>query len=61
MLQAYGASNLINFSTSGGAPIIKHFGFDQDPLGARPIVRLAVALFGARLSGSSPEPSFGVA
>jgi preprotein translocase subunit SecY len=38
MLQAYGTPNLINFSTGGGAPIIKNFGFDQDPLGTLAIV-----------------------
>jgi preprotein translocase subunit SecY len=38
MLQAYGTPNLINFSTGGGAPIIKNFGFDQDPLGTVAIV-----------------------
>jgi preprotein translocase subunit SecY len=38
MAQAYGTPNLINFSTGGGAPIIKNFGFDQDPLGTLAIV-----------------------
>jgi preprotein translocase subunit SecY len=38
MLQAYGTPNLINFSTGGGAPIIKNFGFDQDPLGTLAII-----------------------
>src|SRR5439155_8134859 len=38
MLQAYGTPNLINFSTGGGAPIIKNFGFDQDPVGTLAIV-----------------------
>jgi preprotein translocase subunit SecY len=38
MLQAYGTPNLINFNTGGGAPIIKNFGFDQDPLGTLAIV-----------------------
>src|ERR1700680_1668294 len=38
MLQAYGTPNLINFSTAGGTPIIKNFGFDQDPLGTLAII-----------------------
>jgi preprotein translocase subunit SecY len=38
MLQAYGTPNLINFSSGGGAPIIKNFGFDQDPLGTLAII-----------------------
>ena len=38
MLQAYGTPNLINFSTGGGAPIIRNFGFDQDPLGTLAII-----------------------
>src|SRR2546430_2711968 len=38
MAQAYGTPNLINFSTGGGAPIIRNFGFDQDPLGTLAIV-----------------------
>jgi preprotein translocase subunit SecY len=38
MLQAYGTPNLINFSTGGGTPIIKNFGFDQDPLGTAAII-----------------------
>jgi preprotein translocase subunit SecY len=38
MLQAYGTPNLINFSTGGGTPIIKNFGFDQDPLGTLAII-----------------------
>ncbi len=38
MLQAYGTRNLINFNTGGGAPIIKNFGFDQDPFGTLAIV-----------------------
>src|SRR6266581_4139399 len=38
MAQAFGTPNLINFSTGGGAPIIKNFGFDQDPLGTLAIV-----------------------
>ena len=38
MAQAYGTPNLINFSAGGGAPIIKNFGFDQDPLGTLAIV-----------------------
>jgi preprotein translocase subunit SecY len=38
MLQAYGTPNLINFSTGGGTPIIKNFGFDQDPLGTLAIM-----------------------
>jgi preprotein translocase subunit SecY len=37
-LQAYGTPNLINFSTAGGTPIIKNFGFDQDPLGTLAII-----------------------
>jgi preprotein translocase subunit SecY len=37
-LQAYGTPNLINFSTGGGAAMIKNFGFDQDPLGTLAIV-----------------------
>ena len=38
MFQAYGTPNLINSTTSGGAPLIKNFGFDQDPLGTLAIV-----------------------
>src|SRR6266536_5879980 len=38
MAQAYGTPNLINFSAGGGAPIIKNFGFDHDPLGTLAIV-----------------------
>jgi preprotein translocase subunit SecY len=38
MFQAYGTPNLINFSTGGGTPIIKNFGFDQDPLGTLAII-----------------------
>jgi preprotein translocase subunit SecY len=38
MFQAYGTPNLINFSTGGGSPIIKNFGFDQDPLGTLAIM-----------------------
>jgi preprotein translocase subunit SecY len=38
IFQAYGTPNLINFSTGGGAPIIKNFGFDQDPLGTTAII-----------------------
>jgi preprotein translocase subunit SecY len=38
MFQAYGTPNLINFSTGGQAPIIKNFGFDQDPLGTLAII-----------------------
>jgi preprotein translocase subunit SecY len=38
MFQAYGTPNLINFSTGGGAPIIKNFGFDQDALGTLAII-----------------------
>ena len=38
MFQAYGTPNLINFSSGGRAPIIKNFGFDQDPLGTLAII-----------------------
>src|SRR6266545_3497717 len=38
LFQAYGTPNLINFSSGGGAPIIKNFGFDQDPLGTLAII-----------------------
>jgi len=38
MFQAYGTPNLINFSSGGGAPIIKNFGFDQDVLGTLAII-----------------------
>jgi preprotein translocase subunit SecY len=38
MFQAYGTPNLINFSSGGGAPIIKNFGFDQDALGTSAII-----------------------
>ena len=38
LFQAYGTPNLINFSTGGGAPIIKNFGFDQDFLGTLAII-----------------------
>src|ERR687883_588918 len=38
MFQAYGTPNLINFSSGGGTPIIKNFGFDQDALGTLAIV-----------------------
>jgi preprotein translocase subunit SecY len=38
MFQAYGTPNLINFSTGGGTPIIKNFGFDQDALGTAAII-----------------------
>ena len=38
MAQAYGTPNLINFSAGGGAPIIKNFGFDQDPFSTLAIV-----------------------
>lgn len=38
MFQAYGTPNLINFSTGGGSPIIKNFGFDQDFLGTFAII-----------------------
>src|SRR5229473_3709683 len=38
MFQAYGTPNLINFSSGGGTPIIKNFGFDQDPLGTAAII-----------------------
>jgi preprotein translocase subunit SecY len=38
MFQAYGTPNLINFSTGSGTPIIKNFGFDQDPLGTLAII-----------------------
>jgi preprotein translocase subunit SecY len=38
MFQAYGTPNLINFSTGGQSPIIKNFGFDQDPLGTAAII-----------------------
>jgi preprotein translocase subunit SecY len=38
MFQAYGTPNLINFSTGGQTPIIKNFGFDQDPLGTLAIM-----------------------
>lgn len=38
MFQAYGTPNLINFSTGGGSPIIKNFGFDQDFLGTLAII-----------------------
>jgi preprotein translocase subunit SecY len=38
LFQAYGTPNLINFSSGGGAPIIKNFGFDQDALGTLAII-----------------------
>jgi preprotein translocase subunit SecY len=38
MFQAYGTPNLINFSTGGQTPIIKNFGFDQDPVGTLAII-----------------------
>src|SRR3982074_1996735 len=38
MFQAYGTPNLINFSSGGGTPIIKNFGFDQDALGTAAII-----------------------
>lgn len=38
LFQAYGTPNLINFSTGGQTPIIKNFGFDQDPLGTAAII-----------------------
>ncbi|GAC1328982.1 MAG: preprotein translocase subunit SecY [Chloroflexota bacterium] len=38
LFQAYGTPNLINFSTGGGTPIIRNFGFDQDPLGTLAIM-----------------------
>src|ERR671933_999163 len=38
LFQAYGTPNLINFSSGGGTPIIKNFGFDQDPLGTLAII-----------------------
>src|SRR6202171_1772819 len=38
MFQAYGTPNLINFSSGGNTPIIKNFGFDQDPLGTTAII-----------------------
>jgi preprotein translocase subunit SecY len=38
LFQAYGTPNLINFSTGGGSPIIKNFGFDQDFLGTTAII-----------------------
>ena len=38
LFQAYGTPNLINFSTGGGSPIIKNFGFDQDFLGTLAII-----------------------
>ncbi|MDQ6674110.1 MAG: preprotein translocase subunit SecY, partial [Chloroflexota bacterium] len=38
MFQAYGTPNLINFSSGGNTPIIKNFGFDQDPLGTAAII-----------------------
>jgi preprotein translocase subunit SecY len=38
LFQAYGTPNLINFSTGGQTPIIKNFGFDQDPLGTLAII-----------------------
>src|SRR6266436_4361076 len=38
MFQAYGTPNLINFSSGGNTPIIKNFGFDQDPLGTLAII-----------------------
>jgi preprotein translocase subunit SecY len=38
MFQAYGTPNLINFSSGGGTPIIKNFGFDQDFLGTLAII-----------------------
>src|SRR6267378_2178481 len=38
LFQAYGTPNLINFSSGGGTPIIKNFGFDQDPLGTTAII-----------------------
>src|SRR5579864_2893631 len=38
MFQAYGTPNLINFSTGSNTPIIKNFGFDQDPLGTLSII-----------------------
>src|SRR6266513_211846 len=38
MFQADGTPNLINFSSGGGTPIIKNFGFDQDALGTLAII-----------------------
>lgn len=38
LFQAYGTPNLINFSTGGGTPIIRNFGFDQDALGTLAIM-----------------------
>src|ERR1700682_2994818 len=38
MFQSYGTPNLINFSSGGNTPIIKNFGFDQDPLGTTAII-----------------------
>jgi preprotein translocase subunit SecY len=38
LFQAYGTPNLINFSSGGNTPIIKNFGFDQDPLGTLAII-----------------------
>src|SRR5579864_7480654 len=38
LFQAYGTPNLINFTTGGQTPIIKNFGFDQDPLGTLAIM-----------------------
>lgn len=37
-LQAYGTPNLINFTSGGGAPIIRDFGFDVNPLGTIAII-----------------------
>jgi len=36
--QAYGTPNLINFTSGGGTPIIKDFGFDVNPLGTLAII-----------------------
>jgi preprotein translocase subunit SecY len=36
--QAYGTPNLINFTSGGGTPIIKNFGFDVNPLGTLAII-----------------------
>src|SRR5215471_18891313 len=38
LFQAYGTPNLINFTSGGGTPIIKNFGFDVDPLGTLAII-----------------------
>ena len=42
-LQAYGTPNLINFTSGGNTPIIRNFGFDQNPLGTVAIILSMVA------------------